>query len=118
MIIDDVHDKVSEIATKVSRDNVLSGRSERLVPLLSAQAEKLSRADLHIHSTYSDGIPTIEQILEHTERQTNLDVIAITDHNTIDGSRRARDLWARGSYRFDFVVGEEVSTNEGHLLAL
>ncbi len=39
------------------------------------QAEKLSKADLHIHSTYSDGIPTIEQILKHTELHTDLDVI-------------------------------------------
>jgi hypothetical protein len=36
----------------------------------------------------------------------------------IEGSLRARDLWAKGGYRFDFVVGEEVSTKEGHMLAL
>jgi predicted metal-dependent phosphoesterase TrpH len=48
----------------------------------------------------------------------HLDVIAITDHDVIEGSLRARDLWARGQYRFDFVVGEEVSTKEGHMLAL
>ncbi len=81
-------------------------------------ATKLSRADLHIHSTYSDGMATIEQILQHTELHTDLDVIAITDHNVIDGSLRARDLWANSSYRFDYIVGEEISTNEGHLLAL
>ena len=27
-------------------------------------------------------------------------------------------MWAKASYRFDFIVGEEISTNEGHLLAL
>lgn len=81
-------------------------------------ARKPGRADLHMHSTYSDGTATIEQILDHVEHHTSLDVIAITDHDTIEGSLRARDLWAKGSCRFDFVVGEEISTNEGHLLAL
>jgi predicted metal-dependent phosphoesterase TrpH len=117
-MIDNVHYKTNEIAENASREFAPSKRSEQMTPLLAPHAVKLSRADLHIHSTYSDGIPTIEQILEHTERHTNLDVIAITDHNVIDGSLRARDLWARASYRFDFIVGEEVSTNEGHLLAL
>lgn len=79
---------------------------------------KLGKADLHMHSTYSDGIGTIEQILHHVQYNTRLDVIAITDHDVIDGALRARDLWARGSYRFDFIVGEEISTNQGHLLAL
>ncbi len=79
---------------------------------------KLGMADLHMHSTYSDGIATIEQILHHVQHNTDLDVIALTDHDVIEGSLRTRDLWAKGNYRFDFVVGEEVSTREGHLLAL
>ena len=79
---------------------------------------KLGRADLHMHSTYSDGLGTIQQVLNYAERQTNLDVIALTDHDVIEGALRARDLWAKGNYRFDFVVGEEVSTQSGHLLAL
>src|SRR5437763_2622730 len=81
-------------------------------------AGKLGRADLHMHSTYSDGLATIEQILQRVQHHTNLDVIALTDHDQIEGALRARDLWAKGSYRFDFVVGEEVSTKEGHLLGL
>lgn len=61
--------------------------------------EMLGRADLHMHSIYSDGIVTIEQILEHVEHQSQLDVIAITDHDTIEGALRARDLWSKRSYR-------------------
>jgi len=79
---------------------------------------KLGKADLHMHSTYSDGIGTIEQILHHVHYHTRLDVIAITDHDVIEGALRARDLWAKGAYRFDFIVGEEITTSEGHLLAL
>lgn len=81
-------------------------------------AGKLGRADLHMHSTYSDGMGTIQQVLDYAQEQTSLDVIALTDHDVIEGALRARDLWAKGSYRFDFIVGEEVSTRSGHLLAL
>src|SRR5260370_16847060 len=76
------------------------------------------RADLHMHSTYSDGIGSIQQILHHVEHNTDLDVIALTDHDVVEGALRARDLWARGDYRFDFIVGEEIGTREGHMLAL
>jgi len=93
-------------------------RSKQVTQWQAHQSAKLGSADLHIHSTYSDGVATIEQILDYAEQRTSLDVIAITDHDVIEGSLRARDLWARRSYRFDFVVGEEISTNEGHLLAL
>ena len=79
---------------------------------------KLGRADLHMHSTYSDGLGTIEQILHHVQYNTRLDVIAITDHDMVEGALRARDLWLKGSYRFDFIVGEEITTNERHMLAL
>lgn len=82
------------------------------------QMGKRGTADLHMHSTYSDGLGTIEQIFEYVQNETNLDVIAITDHDVIEGSLRARDLWANGHYRFDFIIGEEVSTKEGHLLGL
>lgn len=90
----------------------------KMTPQEAYYAGKLGKADLHMHSTYSDGTATIEQILERVQHKTDLDVIAITDHDVIEGSLRARDLWARGEYRFDFVVGEEVTTSQGHLLGL
>src|SRR5229473_7922881 len=79
---------------------------------------KLGKADLHMHSTYSDGLATIGQFLHRVQCDTNLDVIALTDHDVIEGALRARELWAKGDYRFDFIVGEEISTKEGHMLAL
>jgi predicted metal-dependent phosphoesterase TrpH len=90
----------------------------QMTPQQAFHSGKHGKADLHMHSTYSDGSATIEQILTHVQQNTNLDVIALTDHDVIEGSLRARDLWASGSYRFDFVVGEEVNTKEGHLLGL
>jgi predicted metal-dependent phosphoesterase TrpH len=80
--------------------------------------QRMGQADLHLHTTASDGIATVEEVLRHVEAHTDLDVIAITDHDTIAGAQRARDLMARGAYRFELIVGEEISTREGHLLAL
>ena len=75
-------------------------------------------ADMHLHSLYSDGTSRIRDILDHVERHTTLDVIAITDHERIDGALRAREMHAAGGYSFELVVGEEITTRSGHLLAL
>ena len=75
-------------------------------------------ADMHMHSLYSDGTSRIADILDHVERNTQLDVIAITDHERIDGALRAREIHRQGDYSFDLVVGEEITTRSGHLLAL
>jgi len=50
----------------------------------------VGKADLHLHSTYSDGSQSVEAILKYVERYTDLDVIAITDHDCIEGALRAR----------------------------
>lgn len=90
----------------------------KMTPREAFNAGKLGKADIHMHSTYSDGIAGIEEIFDHVQHYTDLDVIAITDHDVIEGALRARDLWMQNVYRFDFIVGEEVTTKEGHLLGL
>jgi predicted metal-dependent phosphoesterase TrpH len=79
---------------------------------------RLGRADLHIHTLASDGTDGIGPILEHAERSTELDVIAITDHERIDAALAARTMAREQHLRVEVVVGEEVSTLGGHLLAL
>ena len=76
------------------------------------------RADLHIHTAASDGTATAMAILEHVERHTDLDVIAITDHERIDAAVAARAMAADRGLRAEVVIGEEVTTLGGHLLAL
>jgi len=78
----------------------------------------VAKADLHIHTRVSDGMATIEQVLEFVEHKTNLDVIAVTDHEDAAGGLRARELAAKRGYRAEVVVGAEVTTLGGHLLAL
>jgi predicted metal-dependent phosphoesterase TrpH len=70
-----------------------------------------------MHTTVSDGWPTPKEVVEHAVRRAKLDVIAITDHDTIEGALRARDHAARRA-RFHVIVGEEVSSRDGHIVAL
>jgi len=80
--------------------------------------ERLGRADLHIHTVASDGTATVTDIIDHVERNTELDVIAITDHERIDAAVAGRAMARDRGVRFEVVVGEEVTTLGGHLLAL
>ncbi len=80
--------------------------------------DRLGRADLHLHTLASDGTAGVVEILEHVERTTELDVIAITDHERIDAALAARSIARDRGLRVEVVVGEEVTTLGGHLLAL
>lgn len=75
-----------------------------------------SDADLHIHTSHSDGTATVREVLAYVATQTDLRVIAITDHDTISGALEARRLAPH--YGVEVIVGEEISTRDGHLLAL
>jgi predicted metal-dependent phosphoesterase TrpH len=79
---------------------------------------RLGRADLHIHTLASDGTSGIIEILDHVETAGDLDVIAITDHERIDAALAARTIARDRGLRFEVVIGEEVTTLGGHLLAL
>jgi len=78
----------------------------------------VGKADLHIHTRFSDGMATAVEVLAHAEERTDLDALAVTDHDDVRGALLARELWAKGNYRFDFVPGVEITTIQGHLLAL
>jgi predicted metal-dependent phosphoesterase TrpH len=80
--------------------------------------ERLGRADLHIHTRASDGIDGVAAILDAVEHRTDLDVIAITDHERIDAAVAARTMAAELGHRAEVIVGEEVSTLGGHLVGL
>ena len=75
------------------------------------------RADLHMHTNFSDGWPSPAKLVDHVISNTDLNVIAVTDHDTIDGALRAADRAAR-RHEVEVIVGEEVSSRDGHILAL
>lgn len=73
-------------------------------------------ADLHIHTIYSpDGTGTVRAVLKRAA-EVGLDVVAITDHDEIRGALEGMTL--APSYGLHVIPGVEVSTAEGHLLAL
>jgi len=85
---------------------------------MTEPSERLGRADLHIHTVASDGTASVESILDHVERRTDLDVIAITDHERIDAALAGRAMAIDRGLRAEVVVGEEITTLGGHLLGL
>ena len=75
------------------------------------------RADLHVHTHWSDGAQAPEAIVRAASG--HLDVVAITDHDEIRGAVRARAYaHAHPELGVDVVIGEEISTLNGHLLGL
>ncbi|HTS14222.1 MAG TPA: PHP domain-containing protein [Candidatus Sulfotelmatobacter sp.] len=76
------------------------------------------RADLHIHTAASDGTAGVAAILDAVAARGDLDVIGIADHDRVDAALAAQAMARRRGDPFEVVVGEEVSTRGGHLLAL
>ena len=76
------------------------------------------RADLHIHTVASDGLADVVSIVEGVASTGRLDVIAITDHERIDAALAGRAIAQDRGLPLDVIVGEEVTTLGGHLLAL
>lgn len=60
---------------------------------------------------------TVEQVLERAAR-CGLDVVAITDHEDAAGGLQARELAAKRNLGPGVIPGAEVTTLQGHLLAL
>ncbi len=81
-------------------------------------SERAGHADLHLHTVASDGTADVRAILDHVAARGDLDVIAITDHERIDAAVAARSMAIDRGLPFEVVIGEEVTTRGGHLLAL
>jgi predicted metal-dependent phosphoesterase TrpH len=77
-----------------------------------------AKADLHVHTLASDGTAGVVDILDWVEARTDLDVIAITDHERIDAALAGRSIARDRGLRTEVVVGEEITTLGGHLLGL
>lgn len=72
--------------------------------------------DLHIHTTYSDGWLSPNEVLLRSV-QNGVDVIAITDHNTIKGAIEAKALSKQ--YEIEVIIGIELTAfdqEEIHIL--
>ncbi len=70
------------------------------------------RVDLHLHTVYSrDSLVSLEAVIETCQKR-GLGAIAVTDHGTIAGALALRDISP-----LPVIVGEEIKTSQGELLA-
>jgi len=71
--------------------------------------------DMHTHSEYSPDSRTPLAAQAAALTAAKIDVVCATDHNTIEGALRLRELAPEG---LRVIVGEEVSTRDGEIIGL
>ena len=74
-------------------------------------------ADLHLHTQFSDGTFTPEELVLHAQKH-GLACIALTDHDTVEGCARAAAACA--AVKMEFITGAELTAEhedtEVHIL--
>ena len=71
--------------------------------------------DLHMHTHYSKCSNMKPEILLKTAKKRGLNGIAVTDHYTLEGALKVKKL--NKDKDFDVIVGDEISTADGDVLA-
>ena len=66
----------------------------------------MKRADLHVHSLYSDGKYTPDEVCRRA-KEAGVEVISITDHDTMNGLKEKRE--AAKKYGLESIDGWEIS---------
>jgi len=69
----------------------------------------MKKIDLHIHTTYSDGMLSPSQIVD-TAKSCNLDVIALTDHDNVLSYNIAVDYANKNNINLEIISGVEINT--------
>jgi predicted metal-dependent phosphoesterase TrpH len=82
-----------------------------------APALGFSKADLHMHTNLGDGTASPRRVLDEAKRR-GLKIIAITDHDHMEGAKRVQELLDREGSDIQMIWGCEVTTREGHFLGL
>jgi hypothetical protein len=81
-------------------------------PGVAGSGTRWWRGDLHMHTVHSDGNWTIPELIS-SARNTGLDFIVITDHNTASHHEEI-DRLTRGAHQPLVMRGEEITTYGGH----
>ncbi len=67
------------------------------------------RVDLHTHTTASDGTLSPEELLVHAD-QAGIDMLAITDHDTVDGYLQLETFHKQIDNKVRLIAGTEISS--------
>lgn len=68
------------------------------------------KIDLHSHSTCSDGALTPIELVQRAQ-QMQVDVLALTDHDTVSGIKIAKDYVRESNIKLNVIAGVELSTS-------
>jgi len=69
--------------------------------------------NLHVHTTYSDGKGTVEEVARAAQA-AGIDFVGITDHNTLRGLKEGKEGWHGKAL---ILIGEEIGYEHNHYLA-
>ena len=69
------------------------------------------KVDLHLHSNYSDGSDSTEELAEKIE-EAGLEIVALTDHDTTDG---IKDFEKKLNPKIKFIKGIELTCLAGDI---
>ncbi len=70
------------------------------------------RIDMHVHTQYSADCDLSPVVIAKLETAKGIDCVAVTDHNSFDSFRYFRKAGVK------IIRGEEITTDEGHLIGL
>ena len=78
----------------------------------------MAKADLHLHTDFSDGLNSPRQVVKAASK-AGLEIIAVTDHDTMEGAFRAQEYsLRRPDLGVRVILGEEVSSLNGHIIGI
>ena len=66
--------------------------------------------DLHLYTKHSDGTDSVTELLENVEN-ANLDIISITDHDSVDAYFELEDENLRKIFSGKIITGVEMKTH-------
>lgn len=69
------------------------------------------RVDFHVHTCYSSDCQMSLERLIKTSIKKGIDCLAITDHNTIEGAKRLKEIAP-----IKIIIGEEINTTAGEII--
>ncbi len=75
------------------------------------------RLELHNHTTESDAVFTCQELVDFMAAD-GVDAFALTDHNTISGHRKVRQILENTAPALSAIYGMEYTTYYGHILCL
>ncbi len=76
-----------------------------------------SKADLHLHTTFSDGENDPQEMVDEALKK-GFSVVAIADHNRIKGAWVARKYALKHKLPIEIIIAEEIYTKQGEIIAL